>query len=240
MFPGGVKVTSIILLVNGFWFILLAVRLIQSDQGGFGSILMFPREFNESLIRFGALFSPLFSGPGDFWRTIPPLFLHGGLIHFAFNSMVLIQIGPLVEEAFGRERFWTIYLGSGMAGCVATLGWKAFTGGGAFSLGASGAIMGLMGALIAYGTRRGGPVGKRIRGQILYYVGYIFLITLLISRVDHAGHIGGLVGGFVLGWVVPYGVLKSRGSKLFWDGAAVVCVLAAVYAFYQVSQITLS
>ncbi len=235
MFPGGVKVTSLILLVNGFWFILMAMRLIQQGDGGFGSILMFPGEFSESLVRFGALYSPLISGMGDLWRLIPPVFLHGGLMHFAFNSYVLIQIGPFVEEEYGRERFWVIYFGTGVLGYVATLIWKTLTAGGAFSLGASGAIMGLMGALIAYGIRRGGPAGKRIRGQILYYVGYIFLISLLFRGIDHAAHVGGLLSGFALGWVIPYGVLKSRGSKLFWDSAAVACVLAVVVAFYKIA-----
>ena len=235
LFPGGLRATSLILLVNGFWFILMAIRLVQEGGGGFGSILMFPGEFGENLVRFGALYSPLISGMGDFWRLIPPIFLHGGLIHFAFNSYVLLQIGPFVEEEYGRERFWVIYFGTGVLGYVATLAWKAVTHGNAFSLGASGAIMGLMGALIAYGIRRGGPAGKRIRGQILYYVGYIFLVSLLFDGIDHAAHIGGLISGFALGWVIPYGVLKSRSSLLSWETAAVACVLVAVYAFYQVA-----
>ncbi len=235
LFPGGVKVTSLILLVNGFWFILMAIRLVQEGQGGFGSILMFPGEFGESLVRFGALYSPLISGLGDSWRLIPPIFLHGGLIHFAFNSYVLLQIGPFVEEEYGRKRLWVIYFGTGVLGYVATLAWKAVTPGDAFSLGASGAIMGLMGALIAYGIRRGGPAGQRIKGQILYYVGYIFLVSLLFDGIDHAAHVGGLISGFALGWVIPYGVLKSRSSSLFWDSAAIACVLLSVYAFYKVA-----
>ncbi len=236
MFPGGIRATSLILLANGFWFILLAMRLLANyPNAGFLSILFFPGEFTRTLLQFGALYTGMIQGPGDLWALIPPIFLHGGLLHFFFNSYVLLQVGPFLESEFGRERFWVIYLGSGVFGFLLTVLWSAFAGE-RITLGASGAVMGVMGALIAYGLRRGGPAGDRIKHSILQYVIFIFMITLLMGgQVDHFAHIGGVLSGFVLGWVIPWGPLRSRKAKTAWDVAAILCILAVLYAFYKVS-----
>ena len=76
---------------------------------------------------------------GEWWRLITPIFLHGGLIHFLFNSYLLIHLGPLVEEIFGTYRYWVIYLCCGIAGSLFSQVPRFVN-----TVGASGAIMGLL------------------------------------------------------------------------------------------------
>ena len=153
--PGATMTTSLILLANGFWFVLMMMTVIrETDSSGFLSMLIFPRGSGEILIRFGALYSETFNGLGDWWRLIPPIFLHGGLLHFFFNSFVFLQLAPIVEQEYGTERFFLAYLVSGIFGFLLSQAWVIVTGGFRLTLGASGAVLGLMGLLIAYGIRR--------------------------------------------------------------------------------------
>jgi rhomboid protease GluP len=236
IFPGGVNATALVLLANGFWFALLAMRLLSHyPEAGIGSLLFFPGEFSRSLGQFGMLNTSMVQGIGDLWRLIPPIFLHGGLLHFFFNSYILLQVGPFLEEEYGRERFWIIYLASGAGGFLLKVIWSNFTMHG-YTLGASGAVLGVMGALIAYGIRRGGSVGDRVKRSMLQYVAFIFLISLLMGgRVDHLAHAGGLVTGFILAWVIPWGPIRNKQTKAAWDLVAILCILAVLFAFYKIS-----
>ncbi len=236
LFPGATTTTALILLVNGFWFALMVMVLIRSGRdGGFSSLLFFPDDFGRTLVRFGALYTPLVQGPADWWRLIPPIFLHAGLLHFFFNCYVFLQLAPTVEEEYGTERFFVAYLASGIAGFALSLGWSSLWGGFKLTLGASGAILGLMGLLIAYGVRRGGAAGERVKSAMLRYLLYILAFSLLMGSVDHAAHIGGLVTGFALGFVLPYGPYRDRRHAALWQTLAAVGVLAVVYAFARVA-----
>ena len=127
---------------------------------------------------------------GRWWTLVTTTYLHGGLLHIAFNLMWLRAIGPLMEELYGRSRFFVIYTLAGVGGVAlsALLGTP-------FTVGASGAIFGLFAALIYYGRQRGGTFGAGIMRTMLIYAGVGFIFGFLAPNVDNWGHLGGFIAG---------------------------------------------
>ena len=124
---------------------------------------------------------------GDWWRLITATFLHGSLIHLGMNMLVLWLIGPPVEEYFGHARYLLLYLVSGLAGSAGAL----ILSGGRPTVGASGAIFGLMGAALILEWRRIFVFG----GQALGLVVVNLVLTIAIPGISIGGHVGGLIGG---------------------------------------------
>jgi rhomboid protease GluP len=135
---------------------------------------------------------------GQFWRFLTPVFLHANELHILLNMYALFQIGPIVEREFGRIRFLAIYLLSGIGGVVLSL---AFTT--ADSLGASGAIFGLIGAwgvFLLLHRRLLGASGR----NALFNVLFIIVLNVGISfmpGIDLWGHFGGLLTGALIAWL---------------------------------------
>ena len=237
LLPGASAATSLLLLVNGFWFILMVMAQIKAGGAGGGGFSLFGGFDLELGVRFGAGLSEprlLSDGTltgGEWWRLITPIFLHWGLLHFFFNSYVLLQLGPMVEQIYGTPRFWVIYLACGLAGsAVSQL--PRFT----ITAGASGAIMGLMGLLLVYGWRRGGALGESIKASMIRFGVYILIFSLLMwQRMDHLNHAGGFVCGALLAFFVPDGGYRNRGERVVWQVLSVAGVLLVVLAFYKVA-----
>ena len=124
---------------------------------------------------------------GEWWRLVTATFLHGSLIHLGMNMLVLWLIGPPVEEYFGHARYLLLYLVSGLAGSAGAL----ILSGGRPTVGASGAIFGLMGAALILEWRRIWVFG----GQALGLVVVNLALTFAIPGISIGGHIGGLIGG---------------------------------------------
>src|SRR3984885_2257809 len=163
-----------------------------------GSIMDFP---GEVMVHFGANFGP-FTLSGQLWRHVTYMILHGGLMHIAFNMWCLWELGALCESLYGRWTYAAIYLLTGVAGGVASVGWNP----GVLSVGASGAIFGLAGALIAsFYLGEFSLANVAIEGtlrSLLFFVGFNVLFGFMISGVDNACHAGGLVSGLIVGaWV---------------------------------------
>jgi rhomboid protease GluP len=234
--PGATAATSLLLLVNGFWFALMIMAQIKAGDGAGGFSLF--RNFDVELaVRFGAglseprLLSDGSATGGEWWRIITPIFLHWGLLHFFFNSYVLLQLGPIVEENFGTARFWVIYLACGISGSLVSQ-LPRFV----ITAGASGAIMGLMGLLLVYGWRRGGALGESLKASMLRFGVYILVFSLLMWRtMDHYNHAGGFVCGALLAFVVPSGAYRNKAESTFWQVASLVGVLLVLFAFYKVA-----
>ena len=135
---------------------------------------------------------------GEYWRLISPVFLHADVMHLGFNSYFLYIIGPQVERSYGPVRFLAIYLLSGFAGAITSFALSPFP-----SIGASGALFGLIGALLPfYFHNRNVLVGTaaRIR-QILFVIGINLVFGFAPgTNIDNWGHIGGLAGGLILAW----------------------------------------
>ena len=132
----------------------------------------------------------------EWWRIVTAAFLHLGLVHIAFNMSALNSLGRTLEEFYGPIRFILVYMGSAIAGSLVIVAANQA------AAGASGAIFGLLGAGFAYGKRRGGTFGKAVRGQFGQWVLYNVLFTFLVPGISIAAHLGGLVAGFGLGWVL--------------------------------------
>jgi len=151
---------------------------------------------------------------GHLYRLLSPVLVHAGLLHLAFNMYALYLIGPLVERIWGSGLFAAFYLLTAGAASTASF---VFTP--ANSVGASGAIFGLVGVLMA-GTRVHNPVLDRRARQIVPQLGTIVIINLVLGfsvpGIDNAAHIGGLIAGLWLGFLVPPGRVPTIRS--FWQG----------------------
>lgn len=152
----------------------------------------------DELFRWGANFGPATVG-GQWWRLIACTFLHGGVIHLAFNMLCLWSISTIAERLFGNVAFALIYLLAGVGGSIASIAWRP----GVISVGASGAIFGVYGAVLGYlmVRRHALPpaivqqVGKNAGSFVVYNV----LAGMLIPVIDTAAHVGGLLTGMLAG-----------------------------------------
>jgi rhomboid protease GluP len=136
---------------------------------------------------------------GQPWRLVSSLFLHGSLLHLAFNMLALWQVGQLVERIFGSLRFTGLYLLSGIAGSLASVMWNPHVN----SVGASGAIFGIIGGLFAFIGRANSGVPPTVVQDLRGAIGPFLLFNIgagfLYPHTDNAAHIGGLVGGWLAG-----------------------------------------
>lgn len=156
-------------------------------------------ENSSNLLRWGAKFGPGILD-GEWWRLIAPIFLHAGLFHLITNTFGLIIFGGTVETTLGRVSYAGVYLLSGVLGNVASLWWGPSLG-----VGASGAVFGIIGAFGAYlllNREHLGPIGR----QSLTTVGFLVVINvifgLVIMGMDNAAHVGGLLGGALIGFAL--------------------------------------
>jgi membrane associated rhomboid family serine protease len=124
---------------------------------------------------------------GEWWRLLTAAFLHYGPVHLGMNMLVLWFIGPALEEYFGRSRYLLLYVVAGLAGSAGALVLDP----GALTVGASGAIWGLMGAAVLLEARRIYVFGGQAMGLVVFNL----IITLVIPGVSLGGHIGGGIGG---------------------------------------------
>ena len=145
-------------------------------------------------------------------------FLHGSILHLGFNLIVLWQVGPFLERAIGRARFLPLYLGAGIVGSAfSAIGGRFF--GGSMSVGASGAICGLLGAILVLGLRTQGWRGPLAR-QMAMWLSFFFLLGLAQNlqageiRVDNAAHVGGALGGAMIAATWRRGFTYSPKQQL--------------------------
>ncbi|HTT23804.1 MAG TPA: rhomboid family intramembrane serine protease [Candidatus Sulfotelmatobacter sp.] len=150
---------------------------------------------------FGANFGPD-TLSGQWWRLVTYMFLHGGVMHIFFNMWCLWDLGRLCESLYGRWTYAAIYLITGIAGGLASVGWNPFV----LSVGASGAVFGLAGALIAsfYLGEFSLPrfaISGTLRSLVIFAV-FNIVIGQFFGGIDNACHIGGLVSGLILGALI--------------------------------------
>jgi rhomboid protease GluP len=154
----------------------------------------------KDLIRWGADYGPKTTG-GEWWRLFTCMFLHGGSAHLALNMWVLFRVGCLVERLVGRVGFGVLYILSGLIASLTSLYWHPSVP----SVGASGAIFGVCGALLAFLLRGSDiiPVQalKELRNSVVAFVGYNLVFGLIHPGIDMAAHVGGFATGFVFGLV---------------------------------------
>jgi rhomboid protease GluP len=149
-------------------------------------------------IRFGSNFGPLTLG-GEWWRLGTAVFIHFGVLHLAFNMWALWDAGRLAERLYGTARFLVTYAVAGLAGSVASLAWNPAVNG----AGASGAIFGVIGALLAFllDPRSGVPrsLARPLSRSALLFVALAIAFGWLHPGIDNAAHLGGLAAGALMG-----------------------------------------
>jgi membrane associated rhomboid family serine protease len=138
---------------------------------------------------------------GEIWRLVTMMFVHAGLMHLFFNTSALSEFGRTVENLYGPRRFLAIFFGAGIAGAVAS-----FLATPTPSVGASGGIFGLIGALLAFGLRHRPSLPAAARQRFTIQMGLCLAVNLglglLSTFIDNAAHLGGLVGGaLIASWV---------------------------------------
>jgi rhomboid protease GluP len=159
---------------------------------------------------------------GHWWTLVTAIYLHGGLLHILFNVLWVRQLGPAVEEVYGPSRLVIIFTVSGVAGFVVSN-----LVGVPFTVGASGSIFGLLGALVAYGRRRGGQFGGLVLRQYGQWALLLFIMGFFMSAVNNWAHAGGFLGGFLSGFVLSFEDHRSEsGADRLLATAAIVVTIA--------------
>lgn len=203
-----------------FPYLLLAVNLLLFIL----TIMNGDSQDIEVLIKMGAKYSPGI-WLGEWWRLFTPLFLHAGFLHFFMNSYALYQLGMVVERLFGRGRFFFIYFFSGIIGSAASTFFRPE----AISVGASGAIFGLFGALVYFGMRKP-AASRRFFGWSLWVtIGVNLLLGFTIPGIDYVAHLGGLVGGVLCAAAVGLGQKDFLRKRWLWQGAFLLSFSAVVW-----------
>jgi len=175
-------VTYIILGIN------IAAFLLMNLTG-----LLFGWQQSEQLFFFGAKVNLLIAY-GQYWRLLTAVFLHIGIAHLFFNSYAIYIYGPIVERLYGKVKFIIVYLGSGLMGSLFSYMFSSNS-----SAGASGAIFGLMGSLLYFRQQRKEIFQKVFGPRLFIIIAINLFIGLTSNGIDNWGHIGGLIGGYLLG-----------------------------------------
>jgi rhomboid protease GluP len=184
-------VTTVLLVAN---VVMLGVSwMALAATGGGGGLSILWGLSGPTQYRLGASFPFSIFYMNEWWRVVTAMFLHGGLLHIGFNMMALMQLGPAIEELYGSARYLFIYVFTGAFGFLVS----AYFGN--FSLGASGAILGLVGVMLAVTTKRGGSYMRDLRSRLISSVVILFVIGFMGMGIDNYAHGAGLLAGFVLG-----------------------------------------
>ena len=228
LIPGTTATTFFVLLTNALLFAVVLLLPVRLDTYAPGSTLSRLFGFDAlSLIRYGSGYAGLTIPLHEWWRIVTPVFLHGGLLHFIFNSMALVQLGPLVEDEYGTERLAAIYVLCGIAGSAASQVLRH-----SHTVGASGALCGLLGLLLVHGWRIGGAYGQRLKSVMMQNVVLMIGMSLLPS-IDWMNHLGGFAMGCAMGFIAPSGPFRNRATEVVWQilaWLALALVLASLLA----------
>lgn len=207
-------VTYTLLTANVVVWILMTIV-------GFG----FGLSQSEQLFIFGAKVNKLIA-LGQYWRLFTAMFLHIGIAHLFFNSYALYIYGPIVEQLFGKKKFLAIYLISGLMGSLLSYMFSPNP-----AAGASGAIFGLMGSLLYFRKSHRYIFDRAIGSQLLIILGINLLYGFVQPGIDNWGHIGGLLGGFLVANALGLYRSKQESSKkiLFWAVIVAIFLYGLIY-----------
>ncbi len=213
--------TVIILLINTGLYLATSLYSMNGSRGGFMDVDI------QTLFAFGGKFGPAITA-GQWWRLVTAGFLHGGLLHILMNSWVLFDLGAQVEEVYGGARMLVIYFVASVAGFCLSWLWRP----GVVSVGASAALFGLVGAMIAVGTRYKTAMAGTVRSVYMRYLIYLLLFSLL-PGIDMAAHIGGLAGGFGTAYLTGIPHFEGPDKERIWRIAAAAAILITIYSFLR-------
>lgn len=148
------------------------------------------------LVLLGAKVNELIA-QGQYFRLVSCMFLHGGIVHLGVNMYSLYAIGPMVERVYGRVKYLAIYFASGICSSMLSYIYSP-----SISIGASGAIFGLLGAVLVFAIKSKGKTGSSFIRSILSVIFVNIFIGMTLPNIDNFGHIGGLVGGMIIAFLL--------------------------------------
>jgi rhomboid protease GluP len=232
VFSGPSPVTTALLVANLLMFGVEWMAAAAQGQGGGLSILGGMGGAAAYRLGMSARYSIYFQH--QWYRLITAMFLHGGLIHIGFNMMSLMQLGPALEELYGSSRYFFLYIFTGAFGfLISSLTLHN-------SLGASGGLLGLVGAMLAITSKRGGSYMRELRSRLVSSVVILFVLGAMPGiAIDNWAHGAGLAAGFVIGKIFadrqPMSVREKKiANALGWlAGIAVIASFAFMILHYR-------
>lgn len=163
---------------------------------------------------------------GQYYRLFTGIFLHGSIFHLIFNSYALYVIGSQIESFLGKFKFLIIYLAGGLMGSLFSITFNGNTA----SIGASGAIFGLMGALVYFGYHYRVYLGNVIKSQIIPLIVFNLVLGFVMSGVDNSAHIGGLIGGTLA--TISLGI-KDKSTNFERMNGLITTIIFFAFAIYM-------
>lgn len=191
-----------------FIVILLIMFMLLEINGGSTN--------EKTLTDFGAKVNPLIVN-GEWWRFFTPIFLHIGMIHLVMNTIALYFLGTAVEKIYGKLRFIFIFILSGFSGSLASFLFSPN-----LSAGASGAIFGCFGALLYFGVIHPRLFARTMGANVLIMIGINLAFGFTFPGIDNAGHIGGLIGGFLASGIIHLPKKKNFRLQLIWTAITIL------------------
>ena len=211
-------ITYILIAINVIMYLL--ITLLGHDAFNFNPNVLY---------KYGALVNKgNMIQVADYLRLVSSIFLHGGLIHLLFNMYSLYIIGPQLESFFGKIKYTIIYLVSGLCGNLLSM---LFLNDLEVSVGASGAIFGLIGALVYFGYHYRVYLGGVIKSQIIPLIVINLFIGYMISGINNIAHIGGLIGGILISKAVG---VKYKSSKADIVNGIIMSIVFVGFLIYMV------
>lgn len=232
----GAPITGALLAANTGVF-AAQVSLAGSLRFAFGGADQHDHAMWNTILRWlGGNDSTFTIADSRFETLVTSCFLHGSILHLGFNLLVLWQVGPFLERAIGRARFLPLYLFAGIMGsAVSAIAGRLF--GASLSIGASGAICGLIGAMLVLGARTQGWRGPLAR-QMAGWLAFLFVLGLAknlqggVVQIDNAAHIGGALGGVIVAATWRRGVTYTTRAQQAVVGACIALVIASGLTVY--------
>ena len=178
----------------------------------------------EEIINSFCVYGPLIR-LGEYYRLLTGIFLHGGLFHLLFNCYALWIIGNQIESYMGRCKYLIIYLFSGLMGALFSITFSNYA-----SIGASGAVFGLLGSMLYFGYHYRIYLGSVIKSQIIPLIIFNLVLGFIISGVDNFAHIGGLLGGALI--TVALGV-KYKSTSFEKTNGWIVTIILTIFMVYM-------
>lgn len=208
------KVTPVIVYINVLVYLVMVISGVH------------PLSPNaKELYEWGGNFGPAVSG-GQWWRLVSYMFLHAGAMHLIMNTFALLYVGMFLEPLFGKFRFGAAYILTGI--CAALL--SMYVHGATVSVGASGAIFGMYGVFLSILTTN--HIQKTMRKTMLRSMLFFVVFNLMMGlqgNTDNAAHIGGLLSGFIMGYVYFPGIIhKTSLTKQIVLTIVMLMVIAAI------------
>ena len=182
-----------------------------------------------NLYRFGALVNTNMMGSyTDLFRLVSSVFLHGGIFHLLCNMYSLYILGPQIESFFGKTKFVIIYIVSGIIGNLLSM---AFLQDGVVSVGASGAIFGLLGSLLYFGYHYRVYLSGVIKSQVIPLIILNLVIGYMGTNINNLAHIGGLIGGVLVSMAVG---VKYKSQKSDIINGIIMTLIFTGFLIYMI------